>query len=127
MEILSTIDLLVVVVYLVAIVVFGLWYARGGRDATDYFLAGRTLPWYLIGLSFFASNMSGASFVGLMGAAYDHGMVVFNYEWTATCVLIFFAVLCCPYFCGHDYSLLQPIWKRASIDARAGPIPPLPS
>jgi len=98
MEILSTIDLLVVVVYLVAIVVFGLWYARGGRDATDYFLAGRTLPWYLIGLSFFASNMSGASFVGLMGAAYDHGMVVFNYEWTATCVLIFFAVFMLPVF-----------------------------
>ena len=91
MAVLSTIDLAVVISYLVLVIAFGLWAGRGKRDTTDYFLAGRALPWYLIGFSFFASNMSGASFVGLMGAAYSHGMVVFNYEWTATFVLIFFA------------------------------------
>ena len=95
---LSPIDLAVVAVYLVFVVAFGLWVGRGERDATDYFLAGRTLPWYLIGFSLFASNMSGASFVGLMGAAYEHGMVVFNYEWTATLVLIFFALFILPVF-----------------------------
>ncbi len=95
---LSSIDVLIVVVYLIAMMAFGLWCGRNERDATDYFLAGRALPWYLIGFSFFASNMSGASFVGLMGAAYEHGMVVFNYEWTATFVLIFFAAFMLPVF-----------------------------
>jgi SSS family solute:Na+ symporter len=95
---LSWLDLLVIAVYLLSIVVLGLWVGRGERNATDYFLAGRSLPWYLIGLSFYASNMSGASFVGLMGAAYEEGMVVFNYEWTATVVLIVFALTMLPAF-----------------------------
>ena len=95
---LSHIDLAVVAGYLLVVLAFGLWAGRGERDAADYFLAGRALPWYLIGLSFFASNMSGASFVGLMGAAYEQGMVVFNYEWTATAVLIVFALVMLPVF-----------------------------
>lgn len=95
---LSAFDLAVVAVYFVAVLTHGLWVSRGKRDATDYFLAGRALPWYLIGFSLYASNMSGASFVGLTGAAYQYGMAVFNYEWTATLVLIFFAAAMLPVF-----------------------------
>ncbi|MFQ5786228.1 MAG: sodium/solute symporter [Alphaproteobacteria bacterium] len=95
---LAAIDLAVIAVYFTAVIGHGLWVGRGERDAADYFLAGRMLPWYLIGFSFFASNMPGASFVGLMGASYSHGMVVFNYEWTATLVLIFFALFMLPVF-----------------------------
>jgi hypothetical protein len=88
---LTPLDLAVVAGYFTAVIALGFWVGRGRRDATDYFLAGRGLPWALVGLSFYASNMSGASFVGLMGAAYEHGMVVFNYEWTAALVLVVFA------------------------------------
>jgi SSS family solute:Na+ symporter len=95
---LTALDFAVMTAYFVVIMALGFWVGRGERDALDYFLAARTLPWYLIGFSFYASNMSGASFVGLMGAAYEHGMVVFNYEWTATLVLIFFAVFMLPTF-----------------------------
>ncbi len=95
---LTALDFAVMAAYFVVIMALGFWVGRGERDALDYFLAARTLPWYLIGFSFYASNMSGASFVGLMGAAYEHGMVVFNYEWTATLVLIFFAVFMLPTF-----------------------------
>jgi SSS family solute:Na+ symporter len=95
---LTALDIAVMAAYFAAIIALGFWAGRGERDALDYFLAARTLPWYLIGFSFYASNMSGASFVGLMGAAYQHGMVVFNYEWTATLVLIFFAVFMLPTF-----------------------------
>jgi SSS family solute:Na+ symporter len=95
---LSAVDLTVIGIYFVAILAHGLWSGRGERSSEDYFLAGRALPWYLIGLSFYASNMSGASFVGLMGAAYQEGMTVFNYEWTATLVLLFFAVFMLPTF-----------------------------
>jgi len=94
----TTIDLVAVVVYLVVVVAVGLWVGRGERNADDYFLAGRSLPWYLIGLSLYASNMSGASFVGLIGASYAEGMVVFNYEWTAAAVLIVLAAFMLPVF-----------------------------
>lgn len=115
---LSTIDLVVVFAYLVAAVGFGLWAGRGERNETDYFLAGRALPWYLIGFSLFASNMSGASFVGLMGAAYSHGMVVFNYEWTATLVLLFFALFMLPVFL-RARLFTVPEYLEARFDARS--------
>jgi len=115
---LNAIDLAVVLAYLAAVVAIGLWAGRGERDATDYFLAGRSLPWYLIGLSFFASNMSGASFVGLMGAAYQHGMVVFNYEWTATFVLIVFALFMLPAFLRAGLFTV-PAWLETRFDRRA--------
>lgn len=92
------IDIAIVAGYLVVVVAIGLWAGRVERNAEDYFLAARALPWYLIGFSFFASNMSGASFVGLMGASYEHGLVVFHYEWTAALVLIIFALVMLPVF-----------------------------
>jgi solute:Na+ symporter, SSS family len=95
---LTGLDVAVMAAYFVVTLALGFWVGRGERDALDYFLAARNLPWYLIGFSLYASNMSGASFVGLMGAAYQHGMVVFNYEWTATLVLIVFAVFMLPAF-----------------------------
>ncbi len=115
---LSGIDVAVVLVYLLAVVAIGLWAGRGERDTADYFLAGRALPWYLIGFSFFASNMSGASFVGLMGAAYSHGMVVFNYEWTATLVLIFFALFMLPVFLRAGLFTV-PAYLEARFDRRS--------
>jgi len=60
------IDYVIVAVYFAGVMAHGIWVARTNRDTSDaYFLAGRALPWYLIGFSLYASNMSGASFVGL--------------------------------------------------------------
>lgn len=95
---LAMIDYAIIIGYFIICLFIGWWYGRGHDTADSYFLAGRTLPWYLIGFSLYASNMSGSSFVGLMGATYDNGMVVFNYEWTATLVLIVFAFFMLPYF-----------------------------
>lgn len=82
------IDYTIVLIYFIGIVAHGIYVSRkSGDGADDYFLAGRSLPWYLIGFSLFASNMSGSSFVGLMGGAYDNGVVIFNYEWTAALVI----------------------------------------
>lgn len=93
------VDYAIVLVYFAGVIGHGVYVSRkvkGGAD--DYFLAGRSLPWYLIGFSLFASNMSGSSFVGLMGGAYDNGVVIFNYEWTAALVLIIFAIFILPSF-----------------------------
>jgi len=91
------VDYAIVLVYFIAIIGHGIYVSRkldGGSD--DYFLAGRSLPWYLIGFSLFASNMSGSSFVGLMGGSYSNGIAIFNYEWTAAFVLIIFAIFILP-------------------------------
>ncbi|MGF1509377.1 MAG: sodium/solute symporter [Myxococcota bacterium] len=93
---LSSTDVWVLGIYLALTMGHGLWVARRRETSSDYFLAGRRIPWTLLGLSLFASNMSGASFIGLMGASYDHGLAVFNYEWTAAVVLILFAAFLLP-------------------------------
>jgi SSS family solute:Na+ symporter len=91
------IDYVIVIVYFVGVVAHGIYVSKKQESGSDnYFLAGRTLPWYLIGFSLFASNMSGSSFVGLMGGAYANGVVIFNYEWTAALVLILFAIFVLP-------------------------------
>lgn len=98
---LSAIEIVILLAYLGVTYALALYYARGDgspKDVDGYFLAGRALPWYLIGLSFYASNMSGSSFVGLMGAAYGHGLTVFHYEWTAALVLVVFAAIILPVF-----------------------------
>ena len=115
---LSNLDIAIVVVYAVGVMAHGMWAGRGERDAVDYFLAGRALPWYLIGFSFFASNMSGASFVGLMGASYEHGLVVFNYEWTATLCLLVFALAIVPVFSRTRIATL-PEYLERRFDVRA--------
>lgn len=91
------IDYAIVVVYFIGVIAHGIYVSKkSGGGSDDYFLAGRSLPWYLIGFSLFASNMSGSSFVGLMGGAYANGVVIFNYEWTAALVLILFAIFILP-------------------------------
>lgn len=116
---LTSIDYGVMAVYLVATFGLGLWAARvRRRSAADYFLAGRALPWYLIGLSFYASNMSGASFVGLIGASYAYGLAVFHYEWTAALVLAVFAVFILPVFL-RNRIYTAPEYLEVRFDRRA--------
>lgn len=91
----------IVAAYLVSTFGLALYLGRQGTESDSvagYFLAGRALPWYLIGFSFYASNMSGSSFVGLVGAAYSHGLSIFHYEWTAALVLVAFAIFVLPVF-----------------------------
>lgn len=115
----DAIDYAVMAGYLAATFGFALWSARGRTsDPTGYFLAGRELPWYLIGFSYYASNMSGASFVGLIGASYAFGLAVFHYEWTATLVLAFFALLILPAFLRNGI-YTTPEYLELRFDRRA--------
>ena len=95
---LGGLDYAIIAAYFLIVIFIGWWFGRGHETADSYFLASRSLPWWLIGFSLYASNMSGASFVGLMGATYANGMVVFNYEWTAVVALVIFAFFMLPYF-----------------------------
>lgn len=70
------------VAYLLANVCLGLWVARHRAvTSKDYFLAGERLPWYAIGGSIIAANISTEHFIGMVGAAYAAGFVVAQWEW----------------------------------------------
>ncbi len=73
-------DILVIVSYVVVIITIGLWVSRRTTTTEDYFLAGRSLTWPLIGFSLFASNISSSTLIGLAGEAYNTGIAVYNYE-----------------------------------------------
>lgn len=95
---LEALDLAMVGIYIVFIVSLGFYLARRTGTAEDYFLAGRSLTWWLIGLSLFASNVSSSTFVGLSSAAFSSGISVYNYEWMAALVLILFLVFFLPFY-----------------------------
>jgi len=61
------VDATIVVVYLLAILLFGLWVGRGQRTSSDYFLGGRSLPWGVVLLSIVATETSTVTFLSLPG------------------------------------------------------------
>ena len=110
---LETADLLVMAAYVVGVVGFGFWASRRQGTAEDYFLAGRSLTWPLIGASLFASNISSSSFIGLSGDAYRSGISVYNYEWFAAVALVLFAVVFLPlYLRAQVYTLPEYLGLR---------------
>ncbi len=75
-------DFILFAVYLVLNIALGLWVARRKMAGTrDYFLAGDGLPWYTIGASIIAANISTEHFIGMIGVAYAVGFVVAQWEW----------------------------------------------
>ncbi|UCG77127.1 MAG: sodium:solute symporter [Gemmatimonadota bacterium] len=95
---LATLDLLMVLLYVLFIVGLGFYFARRTHTTDDYFLAGRSLTWWLIGFSLFASNVSSSTLVGLSSSAFGSGISVYNYEWMAALVLIVFLVFFLPFY-----------------------------
>ncbi|MCC6123975.1 MAG: sodium/solute symporter [Pirellulales bacterium] len=79
---LNALDYLTFGVYLVVLCAIGIWAGRKEKTGSeDYFLAGRTLPWYIVGASYIASNISTEHFIGMIGAAYIYGIPIAMYEW----------------------------------------------
>jgi solute:Na+ symporter, SSS family len=95
---LETIDLVIIGVYVAMVVGVGFYVGRNKKDSEDYFLAGRGMVWPLVGFSLIATNFSGTQFLGLAGAGYEHGIAVWNYEWMATLVLVFFSLVILPFY-----------------------------
>lgn len=94
---LTTIDLIVMAVYAVLIIGYGLYSAKA-QSSEEYFLAGRNMTWPIVGISLFAANISSSTLVGLAGDAYKTNTQVFNYEWLASVVLVFFAIFFLPFY-----------------------------
>lgn len=89
----------VLAIYFIIIVAIGLWVSRKGqKSADDYFLAGRKLPWYAIGLSMIGANISTEHFIGTIGAAYMFGLCAGNWELMAFVSLSIFIFFFLPYY-----------------------------
>jgi SSS family solute:Na+ symporter len=78
---LHPLDLAIVVGYLLTITLVGFRLAKRVHDARDYFLAGRSLTWWVIGLSIIGTNVSANGYVGAAGGAYKVGIAQANFEW----------------------------------------------
>lgn len=89
-------DLIIILVYFCIVLAIGIKVGAEAKGTEDYFLAGRSMTWPFIGISLFASNISSTTLVGLSGDAYATGISVFNYEWMAAVVLVFYAVFFLP-------------------------------
>ena len=88
----NSLDYLIVIIYalgLIAIATYVSMTKKGKKKtAEDYFLAGRSLPWWAIGASLIAANISSDQLIGMNGDAYAFGIAIATYEWTATIALI---------------------------------------
>jgi len=96
----TAIDVTILLAYVLGTRLFFGWYCarRMRAGAEGYFLGGRRIGWAMIGLSFYVSNMSGSTFVGLPGSGYHDGVAVYNYEWLASLILIFFILFLLPFY-----------------------------
>ncbi len=94
----SNIDIGIVIGYFLLVLFIGLWISRKTKTGEDLFLGGRTFGWGVIGLSLFASNISGSTIVGLAGAAYTTGIVNSVYEWMSGLPLIIAALIFIPLY-----------------------------
>ncbi|MCY4160131.1 MAG: sodium/glucose cotransporter, partial [Bacteroidetes bacterium] len=99
---LAVIDYVVFGAYCLLIVSLGLWVSREKkgkvRDAEDYFLASKSLPWWVIGASLIASNISAEQFIGMSGSGFRLGLAIATYEWMAAITLLLVAWLFIPIY-----------------------------
>jgi SSS family solute:Na+ symporter len=95
-DVLGALDWVVIGIYVAGLVVLGLLMSRRHFGPADYFLASRETRWPVVGLALFATNMSSTALVGLAGGAYAIGISVYDYEWTANVILVFFCLFLLP-------------------------------
>jgi len=99
---LAAIDILVFSLYILSILFLGLWVSREKKghqkNSSDYFLASRALPWWAIGASLIASNISAEQVIGMSGSGFAIGLAIASYEWMSALTLIIVAKYFLPVF-----------------------------
>jgi len=118
--IIPTADLIIIIVYLVGIMTIGILVGYKKRASSqEFFLAGKTLRWPMIGAALFTANISTIHLVGLAADGYRIGLVVGNFEWMASFTLIILGLVFAPfYFRSRLQTLPEYLEKRYSASAR---------
>lgn len=112
-------DYLIFIVYALVILGLGLWVSRNKegkeKSAEDYFLAGKSLPWWAIGASLIAANISAEQFIGMSGSGFALGLAIASYEWMAAITLIIVGKYFLPIFIEKKlYTIPEFVEKRFS-------------
>lgn len=116
-------DIAILLVYVLGTrLFFAWWVSRHTESGSEgYFLAGRKMTWPIIGLSFYVSNMSGSSFVGLPSSGYADGVAVYHYEWLPALILVFFVFFVLPlYLKAEIYTAPEYLEKRFGRESKIG-------
>lgn len=121
----SIADLIFFIGYLCIIIGIALWISRkkDGEDETteSYFLAGKSLPWYIIGGSLIASNISAEQFIGMSGDGFRVGLAIAAYEFMAAATLILVAWFLLPIYLKKGiYTMPQFVEQRFDKNVRTG-------
>ncbi len=111
--------LFVFISYAIIILAIGLWVSRSkdGKEKSteDYFLAGKSLPWWAIGASLIAANISAEQFIAMSGSGFALGLAIASYEWMAAITLLVVGKYLLPIFIEKGlYTIPQFIEKRFS-------------
>lgn len=120
---LAMIDGLVVVVYGLAIFGLAQFVSREKsghvKDSADYFLASKNLPWWAIGTSLIAANISAEQIVGMAGSGYAIGLAIASYEWMAAATLLIVGAFFLPVFLANQiYTMPQFLEQRFGSSIR---------
>jgi SSS family solute:Na+ symporter len=115
----ETLDYLVFALYGLIILSVGLWVSRDKKGQTksaeDYFLASKSLPWWAIGASLIAANISAEQFIGMSGSGFAVGLAIASYEWMAAITLIIVGKYFLPIFIEKKiYTIPEFVEKRFS-------------
>lgn len=119
----STLDFIIFAAYCVVILGVGLFVSRDKKghekNAEDYFLAGKSLPWWAIGASLIAANISAEQFIGMSGSGFALGLAIASYEWMAAITLIIVGKYFLPIFIEKGlYTIPEFVEKRFSTNLK---------
>jgi solute:Na+ symporter, SSS family len=117
----TTLDYVIFGAYCLAIIGIGLWVSREKKghkkDTSDYFLAGKALPFWAIGASLIASNISAEQFIGMSGSGFRIGLAIASYEWMAAITLLVIAYFFLPIYLKRGI-FTMPQFLEQRFDAR---------
>lgn len=116
-------DYAIFVGYAILILGVGLWMSRDKKGhqktAEDYFLASKSLPWWAIGASLIAANISAEQFIGMSGSGFASGLAIASYEWMAALTLIIVGKYFLPIFIEKGiYTIPEFVEKRYSTNLK---------
>ncbi len=114
---LSTLDLVIVALYAVGLISLAFWVSREKpgheKNTEDYFLAGKSLPWWAIGASLIAANISAEQIIGMSGSGFVVGLGIASYEWMAAITLLIVGKFFLPIFLEKNiYTMPQFLEQR---------------
>lgn len=119
----ETLDYVIFVAYALMILGVGLYMSRTKKghqkNAEDYFLASKSLPWWAIGTSLIAANISAEQFIGMSGSGFAVGLAISSYEWMAAITLIIVGKYFLPIFIEKGiYTIPEFVEKRFSTNLK---------